>query len=100
MNKTTMTLTNADWSRADMVSVWADDETLTDEQIADCADSQIAYIINNLHLSLPGWSYDAGAGLFTGTTRYDSDPHALILDLMVDAADYVVEHLDEIRAGD
>jgi hypothetical protein len=98
MNKTTMTLQNEDWTRAEIVAAWADDETLTSEQLVECADTELAWIINNLNQGeLSGWTYDAGTGAFWGPAR--NDAHAQILSLFVEAADYTVEHLDEIRAG-
>lgn len=97
MNNTTMILRNADWTRADMALAWADDESLTAEQISDCTDSEIAFIINNLPEYLPGWSYDAKSGTYSGKYRPEVDFVGQVLSIICDAVDYVVDHLDEIK---
>ena len=99
MNNTTMALQNSEWTRMEIAICWADDESLTAEQIEDCADSELAFIINNLPSYLPGWSYDGRSGTFTGTFRRNGvDVMGQIMQIICDAVDHVVEHLDEIKA--
>jgi len=89
----TMTLTDTDWTEAEMAAGWADDGTAA-EVAALCAESEIAYLVNNTHKTMPGWTFSKGT--FSGPSRKNAADDAL--GMIVEAVDYVVEHLDEIAA--
>lgn len=86
-----MTITYEEATMAEQIEAWSEQET--PEVAGNCADSHEAYLI--LNQVAPGWRYE-GNGTWAGEARKDivSD----IMTIMVEAADYVIEHLDEIRA--
>lgn len=97
MNKATMTINSLDWTRDEMVKGWLDEET---QAVADeAADSEIAFIILNINTIVgPGWTY-SGDGQFSGPYLGGGfDAVDKIGTLMIAAADYAAEHIDEIRA--
>lgn len=77
-----------------MRSDWADDTSMSPAEINAAADLEYAWLTNNTHEKMRGWSY-TGTG-FSGPARPDAV--SLIFDLQVEATDYVIEHLDELRA--
>lgn len=97
----TMTITDKDWTIEEMAEAWADDNTLTPEQCRTAADTEAAWIINNISKEMPGWSYDATTGTFSGPAAVGgqiANPVGTILGLICEAVDFTIEHLDEIRA--
>jgi hypothetical protein len=90
----TMTITDTDWSTEGITECWMDDEPR--EVAEDAAQTEIAWLINNLHTKLPGWTYDPRTGTFAGPVR--TDAVSVVMGLVVEAGDFAVEHLDEIRA--
>ena len=91
---TTMTITDTDWSTEGITEGWMDDEPREVAEVA--ADTEVAWLINNLHTHLRGWNYDAKTGTFSGPANKDAV--SVVMDLMVQAADFAIENLDEIRA--
>jgi hypothetical protein len=85
-----MTITYKEATRDETIASWMEEETREVAEI--CADTQEAFFINT---AIRNWRYE-GNGTWAGKAHKDivSD----IMAIMVDAADYVVEHLDEIRA--
>jgi hypothetical protein len=92
-----MTISDHDWTRDQIVRGWLDEET--PEVAQDAADSEIAYIILNIHRVVGvGWTY-SGDGQFGGPyLGAGFDAVDRILTLICAAVDYTIEHLDEIRA--
>jgi hypothetical protein len=90
-----ISIQSAEWTHAEFQADWADDETTADIAAA-CADAEYAYLINQAGTVLSGWQYDGLRGAFTGSAR--ADAITLIGELICAAVDYVLEHVDEIRA--
>lgn len=89
-----ITISSPDFTIESMRAEWADDETLTAAQVNACADAEYAYYVITVSDKMRGWSYNVG-GSFTGPAR--NDAIEIIGSLKVEAVDYVVEHLDEIK---
>jgi hypothetical protein len=89
---TQMTVTDPDWTITQTAEAFQEDET--PEVARDAADTVHAWLINNTPNRLPGWTYTDGT--FTGPAREDA--YSKTLALVVEANDYAIQHLDEIRA--
>lgn len=89
-----ITISSPEWTNEAFRTEWAEDGTLSHEEIAACADAQYAYLINHTGEAMRGWSY-TGKG-FTGPVR--NDAIEIINNMIVNAVDYVVEGLAEICA--
>ncbi len=89
---TRMTITDPDWALEAIIEGWMDDEP---EDVArECADTEVAWLINHTHEYLPGWSY-SDDGSFSGPPI--DGALGAIQGLFVEAADFAVAHLDEAR---
>jgi hypothetical protein len=87
-----MTITDRDWTIAETARGFEDSET--PKVAREAADTVHAWLINNTPNRLPGWTYTDGT--FTGPAREDA--YSKTLALIVEANDYAIQHLDEIRA--
>lgn len=90
---TTMTLTDDDWTAEAIAACYADSGD-TAPYAADCADTELAWLINHVADYLPGWHCVDGG--FSGPP-YDN-ALGLIMDMVTEAADYVLSVLEEIAA--
>lgn len=90
-----ITIISEAFTIADMRADWADDESLTGAQVSACADAEYAYLVNEVGDKMRGWSFE-GRGAFTGPARLDAI--SLIGELKIAAVDWVIEHLEEIKA--
>jgi hypothetical protein len=77
---TQMTVTDPDWTITQTAEAFQEDET--PEVARDAADTVHAWLITD--------------GTFTGPAREDA--YSKTLALVVEANDYAIQHLDEIRA--
>lgn len=87
-----ITINSPEWTTAELTAGFAEGET--PEIGAEAADAMVAWLVLHTHETLPGWAFTAAG--FTGTARADAVEK--ILSLISDATDYVIEHMDEIRA--
>lgn len=89
-----MTITIKDATYDESLAAWMDGGEPR-ETGQGCADLQEAWLVNETHTHIRGWRY-VGNGTWTGEARGTIVDE--LLALHTEAIDYVVEHLDEIRA--
>jgi len=83
---------STEWEIEEMTKSYMEDASITAAQARACADTEYAWLINNTGTKMSGWSFTGG--VFSGQIR--NDALSQIMSLLVEASDYVLEHLDEV----